>query len=356
MTPPQAADARPGPTTTTKRPGPAGGMRRVLLWLVLSVAVLAVASALSLAVGANALPLSTVWEALTNYNADNPDHLVIVEKRLPRTLVGLAAGAAFAVAGAVMQGLTRNPIAEPGLLGVNSGASLAVVIGITVFNVTDAGGYVWFAFAGAAAASVLVYAIGSRGREGSTPVKLALAGAAVTAVLTSLVSAVLLTNRTALDSMRFWQVGSLAARDLDILWRTLPSIAAGLLLALAISRALNGLALGEDVARGLGQRVGLTRALAAVCIVLLCGGATAAVGPIGFIGLIVPHAVRHYVGPDHRALLPLCAVTAPSLLLVCDVIGRVVSRPGELQVGVIAALVGAPLFIALIRPRKAVSL
>ncbi|GII91559.1 FecCD family ABC transporter permease [Sinosporangium siamense] len=356
MTPPQAAPPRPSPKASRKRQGPVGGTRRVLFWLAVLLVMLAVSSLLSLAVGANPLPPAKVWEALTNYNPSDPDHMVVVGKRLPRTLLGLIAGAAFAVAGAVMQGLTRNPIAEPGLLGVNAGASLFVVLGITVFGVTQPGGYVWFAFAGAAMVSVLVYAIAAGGREGATPVKLALSGTATAAVLTSLVSAALLTSRTAMDTMRFWQVGSLSARDLGVLWQTLPAMAAGLVLALAIGRALNNLALGEDVARGLGQRVGLTRVLAAVCVVLLCGGATAAVGPIAFIGLLVPHAVRHFVGTSYRLIIPFSALGAPSLLLLCDVGGRVVARPGELLVGIVTALVGAPLFIAVVRPRKAVKL
>lgn len=317
---------------------------------------LAAVCALSLAVGANALPLSVVVDALTSYDPTNPDHLVVVEKRVPRTLVGLVAGAALGAAGTLMQGLTRNPLADPGLLGISAGASLFVVGAISFFGVSQVGGYVWFAFAGAAVAAAVVYGVASVGREGATPVKLALAGAAVTAALTSVVTAVLLVDRAALDLMRFWQVGSLAARGSTVVWQALPFVVVGLVMALALGRSLNGLALGDDVARGLGQDVTRTRVVAGIAIVLLCGAATAAVGPVAFVGLVVPHVARYVVGLDYRWVLPYAAVAAPVLLIGCDVIGRVVARPGELQVGVVTAVVGAPLFIALVRRGKTVSL
>ncbi|MFC3984609.1 FecCD family ABC transporter permease [Streptosporangium jomthongense] len=318
--------------------------------LLLAVALVAVC-AFSLAVGANALPPRTVWQALTHYDPADPHHLVIVEKRLPRTLVGVVAGLGLAVAGVVVQGLTRNPMADPGLLGVSSGASLAVVVAVSVLGVQD-GGRIWFAFAGAAVVTAFVYGVAGAGRRGGAgPVTLVLAGAAVTAALTSLVTAVLLTDRSALDQMRFWQVGALAARGFPVLWQTLPGVAAGLVLAVAVSRPLNGLALGEDTARGLGQRVGLTRALATLTVVLLCGSATAAAGPVAFAGLIVAHTSRGLAGPDHRWMVPYAALSGPILLIGCDVLGRIVARPGELQVGVVVAAVGAPLLIALVRPR-----
>ncbi|MCD0449185.1 iron chelate uptake ABC transporter family permease subunit [Actinocorallia sp. API 0066] len=322
------------------------------LGLLALAAALVAAAALSLAVGANALPPHTVWEALTQYDPANPHHLVVVEKRLPRTLVGVTAGLGLAVAGVVMQGLTRNPLADPGLLSVNSGASLSVVVAISVFGV-QGGGRVWFAFAGAALVTVLVYGIASvAGRGGASPVTLVLAGAAVSAALTSIVTAILLTDRAAFDQMRFWQVGGLAARDFAVLWQTLPGIAAGFVIAFGISRGLNGLAMGEEVARGLGQRVGLVRALAALTVVLLCGSATAAAGPISFAGLIVAHVAARLAGPDHRWTIPYAALAGPTLLLACDVLGRVVVRPGELQVGVVVAAVGAPLLVVLVRLRE----
>ncbi|MBM7479036.1 FecCD family ABC transporter permease [Oerskovia jenensis] len=338
---------------TSRRPARA---RRLVVGLAVLVVALAAVCALSLAVGANALPLSVVMDALTSYDPTNPDHLVVIEKRVPRTLVGLVAGAALGAAGTLMQGLTRNPLADPGLLGISAGASLFVVGAISFFGVSQVGGYVWFAFAGAAVAAAVVYGVASVGREGATPVKLALAGAAVTAALTSVVTAVLLVDRAALDLMRFWQVGSLAARGSTVVWQVLPFVVVGLVLALALGRSLNGLALGDDVARGLGQDVTRTRVVAGVAIVLLCGAATAAVGPVAFVGLVVPHVARYVVGLDYRWVLPYAAVAAPVLLIGCDVIGRVVARPGELQVGVVTAVVGAPLFIALVRRGKTVSL
>ncbi|PJI93295.1 iron complex transport system permease protein [Luteimicrobium subarcticum] len=330
--------------------------RRLVLGLVGCLLALAAVLVLSLMVGANALPPSDVWHALWHYSPDDQASLIVVNSRLPRTLVGLLAGVALGLAGTVMQGLTRNPLADPGLLGVNAGASLAVVLGIAVFGVTSAAGYVPFAFVGAALASVAVYSVASLGREGATPVKLALAGAAVSAALGSLVTAVLLTDAQALDQLRFWEVGALAGRDMDVVRQVAVPIAVGAVVALALGRALNGLALGEDVARALGQRIGLVRVVAAVAIVLLCGSATAAAGPIAFVGLIVPHAARRVVGTDYRWILVFSAVFAPTLLVACDVIGRVVAYPGELQVGIVTAVVGAPLFIALVRRRGGVSL
>ncbi|WP_314148070.1 iron chelate uptake ABC transporter family permease subunit [uncultured Leifsonia sp.] len=330
--------------------------RRALVGFVVAAVVLVVAAVLSLMVGARTIPPADVLDALLHPTRTDPDTLVVIGSRLPRTLLGLAAGLALGLAGTVMQGLSRNPLADPGILGVNVGASLAVVVAIAFFGVTSASGYVWFAFAGAALAAGLVYAVSSVGREGATPIKLALAGAAVSAALGSLITAVMLVSRVSLDTMRFWQVGSLAGRGFGVLWQVLPTLAVGAVLALALGRILNGLALGDDVARGLGQRVGRARVLSAVAIVLLCGSATAAVGPIAFVGLVVPHAARWIVGADYRRILAFSAVFAPTLLLVCDVIGRVIAPPGELQVGVVMAFVGAPIFIALVRRRKLVSL
>jgi iron complex transport system permease protein len=297
-----------------------------------------------------------VFHALLHYDKTDEASLIVVDSRLPRTLLGLVAGIALGLAGTVMQGLSRNPLADPGILGVNFGASLAVVVAIAAFGITTPNGYLWFAFAGAALAAVVVYAVASAGREGATPVKLALAGAAISAALGSAITAVLLTSRASLDALRFWQVGALAGRGFDVLWQVLPTIALGTALALALGRSLNGLALGDDVARGLGQRVGVARAVSAVAVVLLCGSATAAVGPIAFVGLVVPHIARQLVGGDYRRVLAFSAVIGPVLLIACDVVGRLVAYPGELQVGVVTAFVGAPVFIALVRRRRQVTL
>jgi iron complex transport system permease protein len=251
-----------------------------------------------------------------------------------------------------MQGVTRNPLADPGILGVNAGAALFVVIAIYLFGVTSLTGYVWFAFLGAAIVSVVVYALGSLGRDGATPVKLALSGAAVAAFLGSVTTAILIVDVATLDQFRFWAVGSLAGRDTQIVAQVAPFVAVGGLLALASARSLNSLSLGDDVARSLGVRVGTARIVSALSVVLLCGAATAAAGPIGFVGLTVPHVARAICGPDYRWVLPYSAVLAPILLLGSDIVGRMVARPGELQVGIVTAFVGAPFFVVLVRRRR----
>ena len=324
--------------------------------LLAAIVLLAAVTACSLAYGAKAMPLQTVWDAFTEFDPQNNDHLIVRSLRVPRTIIGLLVGAALGLAGAVMQGVTRNPLADPALLGIEAGASLAVVAGISVFNIGSLSGYVWFAFVGAAAASAVVYGLSSFGHRGSTPLKLALAGTAVAALLSSLTSAVLLLDVTTLDQFRFWVVGSLAGRDDAIIWDVIPFIAVGAVLSVGVGSGLNTLALGDDIARGLGQRVAVIRAVSAVAVVLLCGAATAAAGPIAFVGLTVPHVARAICGPDYRWILPWSMVLAPTLLLGADVIGRLVARPGELQVGIVTAIIGAPFFIALVRRRHLVEL
>jgi iron complex transport system permease protein len=322
--------------------------------LVLAVAVVA-AVLLSITVGTRGLSPGTVLDALFHFRPDDPDHLVVRELRLPRTLAGVLAGVALGLSGAVIQGATRNPLADPGLLGVNAGAALFVVLGIGTFGIASVSGYVWFGFAGAAVAGAVVYGVSSLGRAGATPVKLALAGAAVTAALASVTSALLLTDATTFDQYRFWQVGSLTGRDAATVGQAVPFVAAGVVLALVAARQLNALALGEDVARSLGQNVTAARLVCALAVVVLCGTATAIAGPIAFVGLTVPHAARLITGPDHRWLLPYSALLAPLLLLVSDVVGLVVARPAEVQVGIVTALVGAPVFVFLVRRRKVVA-
>ncbi|MFJ6213282.1 FecCD family ABC transporter permease [Streptomyces sp. NPDC092296] len=346
---PPAAPRRQAPPRPT---APRVGAPTLGLGLVVLTALLVLALVASLAVGAKSVPAGTVLDAVFHHDPDNADQLIVTSLRLPRTVIGLLAGAALGLAGTVMQGLARNPLADPGILGVNSGAALAVVVGISVFKITSFTGYVWFAFVGAAAAAVLVYWIASLGREGATPVKLALAGGVCSAALTSLTTAVLLTDTATFDRFRFWEVGALAGRDLSVAAQAAPFIAVGVLLALGSGRILNTLGLGEDTARGLGQNVVAARLYCAVAVVLLCGAATAMAGPIGFVGLTVPHAVRLVTGPDHRWILPYSMLLAPVLLLASDVLGRVVARPGEIQVGIVTAVVGAPVFVALVRRRK----
>lgn len=295
------------------------------------------------------MPIGSVIEAFWSYDIANTDHLVVRELRLPRTIVGLMVGAALGVAGALMQAVTRNPLADPGILGVNAGASFAVVLAIWWFGLTSVVDLVWFAFVGAAISSVVVYALGSLGRGGATPVRLALAGVALSSLLFALTRAVTLIDEATLDQFRFWAVGSLSGRDMEVVTGLVGFILVGLLLALGVSRPLNGLSLGDDTAAALGIRVGTTRLVAGVAIVLLCGSAVAAVGPVGFVGLVIPHTVRAVVGPDQRWLLPACAIAGPTLLILCDTIGRVIARPGEVQVGIMTAAIGGPTFVVLVR-------
>ncbi|WP_246103419.1 FecCD family ABC transporter permease [Streptomyces piniterrae] len=317
--------------------------------LLASVAALAVVVALGIAVGAKQIPLDQVWHGVFQYSGSDTD-VVIRDVRLPRTLLGLLVGAALGLAGTVMQALTRNPLADPGILGINAGASAAVVSAISFFGVTSLTGYVWFAFAGAALVSVAVYVLG--GTRNATPVRLALAGTALTAVLVGYINAVNLMDTAALDKMRFWTVGSLAAATMPTVTWIAPFLVAGGVLALLIARPLNAIALGDDQARALGARLTRTRVLAMTAVTLLCGGATAACGPIVYVGLMVPHVVRAITGPDMRWILPYSAVLSPVLLLGADILGRVVARPGELQVGIVTAIVGGPVFIYLVRRRR----
>jgi iron complex transport system permease protein len=334
--------------------GPAhtGRSRTLAAGLALLVALLVLMVLASLAVGARAIPLGEVVNALFDPNATGTNATILRDLRIPRTLLGLLVGAAIGLSGAIMQGVTRNPLADPGLLGINSGAALFVVLGISILGLTTLTAYVWLGFAGAAVATVLVYAVASLGREGATPIKLALAGAAITAAFGSITTGVLMIDATTLDAFRFWQVGSLAGRGSDVLVSVAPFLIAGIVLALITGRLLDAMALGDDIARGLGQRVMLSRGIAALAWIVLAGGATAAAGPIAFVGLTVPHAARAITGPSYRWILPYSAVLAPILLLGADILGRVLAPPGELQVGIVTAALGAPLFILLVRRRR----
>ena len=321
--------------------------------LLLGLALLAVAVTVSLAVGTKQIPLDQVWSGLFAPSGTEND-AIVRDLRLPRTLSGIAVGAALGLAGGVLQTLTRNPLADPGLLGVNAGASAAVVTAISVLGVTSFGGYLWFALAGAALAATAVNALG--GGRLATPVRLTLAGTAVNAALFGYVNGLQQWDLNTLDTMRYWSVGTLAGRDAHLLLDVLPLLVAGALLAFALARPLGALALGEDHARALGTRVRRTRVLSVVSVTLLCGSATALCGPIGFIGLMIPHAARTFCGPDPRWLLPYCALYAPVLLLVSDVIGRVLVPPSEIEVGTVTAFLGGLLFIHLVRQRKVAQL
>lgn len=351
----QVRDIRPASARAPQEKRPKGLIHKAslrALGLVASLGLLGLVTLASVAYGSKQIPLGTVIDSFVSFDPELNDHLIVRSLRVPRSVVGLMVGVALGLSGAVMQGVARNPLADPGILGVSAGASLFVVIAIFVFGVGTLLGYVWFAFAGALIASLVVYALGSLGREGATPVKLALAGAAISAFLASITTAILLIDIATLDQYRFWAVGSLAGRTPEVAAQVAPFLLAGSLMALASGRALNALSLGDDVARSLGQKVGLARAFSAAAVVLLTGAATAAAGPIGFVGLTVPHIARAVTGPDYRWVLPYSAVLAPILLLGSDIIGRVIARPGEVQVGIITALVGSPFFVALVRRRK----
>jgi iron complex transport system permease protein len=350
------AAERVGYTPLEARVRARGGLTGRGLGLLLAGAVLIAVAALSIAVGTKSIPLGTVWEALLSRGATTEDVRIVLDLRVPRTLIGLAAGIALGLAGALMQALTRNPLADPGILGINAGAATAVVLAIRVLGVGSLTGYVWFAFAGAAAAFVVVYLLGTRGRSAASPERLALAGAAVGAALLAVTNGVALLDTTTFDRYRLWTVGSLAGRDLSVFWGVLPFVAVGVLLALVLGPSLNVIALGEDTARALGADLNRTRVLSAITVTLLCGAATAAVGPIAFVGLAVPHIARTLVGPDQRWLLPYSLLFAPTLLLLADIVGRLVVRPGELQAGLITAFLGAPVFLFVIMHRRIVPL
>ena len=321
------------------------------MWLVVAVVVLVLMGAASVTFGARDVGWSDISAALSGQHDTIAQ--AAVAKRIPRTVLAMLVGAALGVAGAVMQGMTRNPLADPALLGITPGASLAVVCGLAFFGLTSPAAFTWVAIAGAGASAVFVYVVGSIGRGGATPLKLALAGAVVSAAFTSLISAVLLPRIDVMNSFRFWQVGGVGGANADRILQVLPFLVVGALHCVAATSGLNALALGDDLAAGLGEKVVRTRVIAGLGAVLLCGAATAAAGPIAFVGLVVPHACRLLAGLDHRWLLPYCAVVGAALLTLADVVGRVVARPDEIDVGIVTALIGAPVFIAIVRRQKA---
>ncbi|MEQ5856184.1 iron ABC transporter permease [Halomonas sp. EF61] len=329
--------ARPLAPGRTGHSGPTG--------VYLLLAALAASVMMSVVIGARPTDLTALM-GLLDGRIDSIDEAAIAS-RLPRTLLALLAGAALAVSGATMQGLTRNPLADPGLLGVNAGAALAVVIGIAWFDMQQASRYIWVAIAGASA--LLVYLVANLGRGGATPLRLALSGAVVTAALTSLTSAVILPHADIAGLIHSWLIGGVGGATLDRITPVLPFLALGLAASLLAARKLNLMALGDEAATGLGERVALARALAAVGAILLCGATTAACGPIGFVGLVVPHALRLLVGADYRRLLPLCALGGALLVMLADTLGRVLVRPAELDVGIVTALLGGPVFIWIVR-------
>ena len=340
--------------TALRTPPDAASLRRPaavrLSWLVAISGLLLLLVVASVAFGVRGVTVDDILAGLGGQTRTVSEAAVVA--RLPRTALALLAGAALALSGAAIQAVTRNPLGDPGILGITGGASLAVVIGIAFFSVTNPYLTMGLAIAGSAGAAVFVYVIGSLGAGGATPLKLALAGAATAAALGSLVSAILLPRVDVLESFRFWQIGGVGGATWDRIGVVLPVLAIGGLLCMVVARGMNSLALGDDLAAALGEHVGRTRLVAALGAVVLCGAATAVTGPIAFVGLVVPHFCRMLVGPDHRWLLPFSALGGAALLLAADVIGRVVARPGEVPVGIVTAVIGAPFFIWLLRRRR----
>ncbi|KAI9135033.1 iron ABC transporter permease [Acaryochloris sp. CCMEE 5410] len=318
------------------------------LGLVLGIGLLLVCFMASVGLGVADISLKTVYQALTDFDGST-DQLIIRTVRIPRSLTALLVGSAVAMAGAIMQGLTRNPLADPGILGINSGAALAVVGSVFWLGTTSLKVYAGFALLGAAIAAITVYALGSLGRGGLTPLNLTIAGAAFSALVTSLTTGILILSQRTLEEIRFWLAGSVAGRDLDLVVQVLPYLAVGMVIALVMGKQLTTLSLGEDIAQGLGQKTTWVKGIAAVSIILLAGGSVAIAGPIGFVGLIVPHIVRFWVGVDYRWILPYAAIVGAILLLIADIGARLVIQPQELPVGLVMPLLGAPFFIYLTR-------
>lgn len=342
-------------TTAVERPAPRGttqARRRRVVGLGMLVVILAAAGTVSLAVGARALTPAEVWHGL--FAAPDADRglteirLIVRTVRVPRTVLAVVAGMALGVGGALIQGHTRNPVADTGLLGVNAGASFAVVTVIAVFGFSDPFQYVWFAFLGAGAAGVVVFGLSSLGRGAGNPLTLALAGQGITVFLAAMTTAVALSDQKSLNALRFWNAGSPAGVGFSVIWPVTAFVALGLVLAMTTLPAVNLLNLGDDVARGLGVNIALSRTVGIAAITLLAGAATAATGPITFLGLMVAHMARYLTGPDYRWLVPYAGLLGAVVLLVCDIVGRLVVRPGELDAGVVVALLGAPFFAALV--------
>jgi len=343
-----ASHVLPAPAAPSRRPARAARARAA--WLLIAAVVLLALMVASVAVGSRAVGWSDIVAALGGQS--DTLETAAVTKRVPRTLLAAITGAALAVAGVVMQGVTRNPLADPGILGVNMGASLAVLVGIVWLRLVSPDQFIWVAIVGAGVSAVFVYAVGSLGRGGATPLKLALAGAAVSAALASFITAVLLPRADIAGNFQSWQIGGVGGASYDALRQVGPFLAVGAAISMLSAKGLNSLALGDELAAGLGERVAVARAMGSLGAVLLCGAATAVTGPISFVGLVVPHACRLVAGVDHRWLLPLSALVGAGLLTGSDVLGRIVARPEEIDVGIVTALIGAPFFIYLVRRQK----
>lgn len=327
-------------------------MRISFLFLLCGFGLLVALSFASLLVGTRMLLPDVLLQALSGQNRSSAEQIILLDYRLPRTLLGLLCGAAFGVSGALIQAATRNPLADPGILGVNAGSAFFVTLAVGLLGWQSIDTYIWAAFAGAIVITLIVYALGASGREGATPIRLVLAGVALSAVLGGIGSAMTLLNPQTFDALRMWSIGSLAGRDMHVVARVAPFILAGLVIGLLAARPLNAVALGDDLARSLGASILRARILVVIAVTLLAGAGTAACGPIGFVGLMVPHMVRWFTGPDQRRIVAFTLIFSPVLLLSADIVGRLVLYPGELEAGIVTAFIGAPVLIALARRRK----
>ena len=331
------------------------GNKKFVLSIILCLALLSIMAVFSISLGAKNIAFSKVVDVLLGNDPDSLEAAIILQ-RIPRTVFGILAGGALGISGALMQSITRNPIADPSILGVNTGASLFVVAGIAFFNITVAYQYIWLAIIGAGVTAVFVYSVASMGKDGATPLKLALSGSAVSIVLGSLVSTIMLPNNRVMEAFRFWQVGSIGSAPWEHIMLISPFLIVGFIISMFISGYLNNLALGDEAATALGTNVVMTRTIGALSSVLLCGATTALAGPIGFVGLIIPHIIRLIFGSEMSKMLPLSFLGSAILMLVSDIIGRIISLPGETEVGIVTAVLGAPVFILAIRKGRVKSL
>lgn len=316
--------------------------------LFISLLALAAAVMGSIAFGVTNIPLHQVWESFTQFNGSN-EHLIILTARLPRALIALAVGASLAVAGALMQVITRNPIASPSTLGVNSGAAFFIIMSAGWLGISGLQSLTWVALIGAAVSGGIVFFLGSIGRDGMTPVKITLAGASIAAFFHSLTQGLMLSDGKMFDQVLVWLVGSVAGRDLNQLAAVWPYMTVGMLAALLLGRHLNALSMGDDIAQSLGQKTALIKLLAAAAVILLAGGSVAAAGPIAFVGIIIPHIVRYLIGNDYRWILPYSAVLGALLLVTADLGSRYIAMPKEVPVGVMTAIIGVPFFVYIAR-------
>ncbi len=331
------------------------GKKKFVFSIILCLALLSIMAVFSISLGAKSIAFTKVIDILLG-NAPDSLEATIILQRIPRTVFGILAGGALGISGALMQSITRNPIADPSILGVNTGASLFVVAGIAFFNITVAYQYIWLAIIGAGVTAVFVYSVASMGKDGATPLKLALSGSAVSIVLGSLVSTIMLPNNRVMEAFRFWQVGSIGSATWENIMLISPFLIVGFIISMFISGYLNNLALGDEAATALGTNVVMTRTIGALSSVLLCGATTALAGPIGFVGLIIPHIIRLIFGSEMSKMLPLSFLGSAILMLVSDIIGRIISLPGETEVGIVTAVLGAPVFILAIRKGRVKSL